>query len=82
MIGRLIHRLKYGRSKIIKGTYKLSFDELCEKNENRSYGINDITEKGIVVRMGKRRVLLTEDEVFQMFVVTHMLLAEGVEYDR
>ena len=82
MIGRFIHKLRFGKSRVIEGVYKLNFDEFCDRDKEMSYGLNDITDKGVVVRLGNRCILLNEDEVYQMFIVTHMLLAEGVEYDR
>ena len=81
IIKNIINRIRFGKSRIIQGLYKLNFDELNERNADSSYGIYDITDKGILVRMGSRYVLLSEDEVFQMFIVTHTLLSDGVEYN-
>ena len=81
MIGKYMHKRRYGKSRVIDGVYKLDFDELMLRNTNADYGIYDITDKGVVIRLGNRLILLNEDEIVQMFAVTHLLLTEGVRYN-
>lgn len=78
MIGKYIYKRKYGATRQIDDVYKLNFDELLRNNINSTYGIHDITDKGIVLRLGNRLVLMSEDEAFQSFVLLRVLLTEGV----